>query len=187
VARTVPAIATEAPGNYETAALWNAQVGGIMQWLVGSGSNGLPMFFGYQATAQSVASGTGGAVITIDTEIIDTDGGHSTVTNTSRYTCQVAGYYLIWGNVTWTTNATEERITWYTKNGTTIVGGASVQANPVTSGHVSVIPGNLLVVPLAVGDYVEMMGAQVSGGALTTQCDTTGGKNSSLLCLWIHA
>jgi hypothetical protein len=187
VARTVPSIANEAPGNFITGALWNAQVGAIMQWLVGSGSNGLPMFFGYQATSQSIGSGTTGAAITIDTEVIDTDGGHSTVSNTSRYTCQVAGYYLVWGSVAWATNATEERITYYQKNGGLIAGASSVQANPVTSSHASVIPGNIMILPMAVGDYFEVWGSQVSGTSLSTQADVSSGKNCSMLCVWIHA
>ncbi|MCI3277661.1 hypothetical protein [Streptomyces cylindrosporus] len=185
--RTVPSIAAEVPGNFVTSALWTAQVGAIMQWLVGSGSNGLPMFFGYQATSQSVASGTTGAAITIDTEVIDTDGGHSTVTNTSRYTCQVAGYYLLWGSTAWAINATEERITYYQKNGTTIPGGSSVQIQSVSSGHATVVVGTLMIVPLAVGDYVEVWGSQVSGGALSTQADVAAGKNCSMLVMWLHA
>jgi len=187
VARVVPTIASESPGNFITGALWNAQVGGIMQWLIGSGSNGLPMFFGYQGTAQSIGSGTTGAAITIDTEVIDTDGGHSTVSNTSRYTCQVAGYYLVWGCVSWVTNATEERITYYQKNGAVIVGGSSVQANPVTSSHATVIPGTIMILPMSVGDYFEVWGSQVSGSSLNTQADATQGKNSSMLCVWLHA
>lgn len=185
--RTVPSVATKNPGDFITGALWNAQVGAIMQWLVGSGSNGLPMFFGYQATAQSVGSGTTGAAITFDTEIIDTDGGHSTVTNSSRYTCQVAGYYLVWGSVAWVTNATEERITYYQKNGGLITGGSSVQANPVTSAHATVVPGNIMILPMAVGDYFEVWGSQVSGAALSTQADVSSGKNCTMLCMWVHA
>ena len=187
MARVVPTIATQAPGNFITAALWNAQVAGIMQWLIGSGSNGLPMFFGYQATAQSVATGGTGAAITMDTEIIDTDGGHSTVTNSSRYTCQVAGYYLVWGSVSWVTNATDERITYYQKNGAQIAGGSSVQANAVTSAHATVIPGTIMILPMAVGDYFEVWGSQVSGGNLNTQADVSAGKNSTMLCMWVHA
>lgn len=185
--RTVPSIASEVPGNFITSALWTSQVAGIMQWLVGSGNNGLPMFFGYQATSQSIATGATGAAINIDTEVIDTDGGHSTVSNTSRYTCQVAGYYLLWGCTTWQNNATEQRVTTYTKNGTNIVGGSQVQGPPVTSGHASVIPGTIVITQLAVGDYVEVWGGQLSGNPLSTQADVSTGKNCSFLCLWVHA
>lgn|GEM_PF-2495132 len=187
MARTVPSIATESVGNFITSALWTSQVSGIMQWLVGSGSNGLPMFFGYQATLQAVGSGTTGAAITIDTEVIDTDGAHSTVTNSSRFTCQVPGYYLIWGSVAWVTNATDERITYYQKNGAQIVGGSSVQANPVTSAHATVVPGNIMILPMVAGDYWEVWGSQVSGNSLNTQADATAGKNSTMLAIWIHA
>lgn len=46
------------------------------------------------STTQSVNSASSTA-LTLDVEDIDSDGGHSLVTNTSRYTAQTAGWYLI--------------------------------------------------------------------------------------------
>ncbi|KIF67634.1 hypothetical protein HY68_01700 [Streptomyces sp. AcH 505] len=178
---------SESPGNFITGALFNATIKALGDFLAGTGSNGAPMFFGYQATAQAVATGTTGAPLTLDVEIIDTDGGHSTTSNTSRYVCQVAGFYLLFGCVTWLQNATDERIVTYAKNGTTIAGGSQVQANPVTSAHATVNTGSVIIVPLAVGDYVEVVGAQNSGGSLSTAADVAAGKNCSMLCMWVHA
>jgi len=93
----------------------------------------------------------------------------------------------VWGSVAWVTNATEERITYYQKNGAQITGGSSVQANPVTSAHATVVPGTIMILPMAVGDYVEVWGSQVSGSSLNTQADASAGKNSSMLCMWVHA
>lgn len=42
-----------------------------------------------QTVGQSVPNGTWG-IITFDSEVEDSHGGHSTVTNTSRYTCMVS-------------------------------------------------------------------------------------------------
>jgi hypothetical protein len=182
--RTLPVIATEAPGNYQTAALWNAQVAATMQWLLGSGSNGLPMFYGYQATSQSMPSNVWTAV-TIDTEVIDTDGGHSTVTNTSRYTCQVAGSYLVSGCTSFASNATDYRGAGIYKNGVQVVGGANTQIGNAAT-RTTIVVQSPIIVPLAVGDYIEMFGNQVSGGALSTQADAAAGKNCSLLAIWIH-
>lgn len=183
--RTVPSIATEAPGNYITSALWTAQVGSIMQWLVGSGTNGLPMFYGYQATAQSMPNNVWTAV-TMDTEVIDTDGGHSTTTNTSRYTSQVAGYYLVTGCTAFASNSTDYRGAAIYKNGVQVVGGANVQiAN--AGARTAVVVQSPIIIQLAVGDYIEMYGNQVSGAALNTQADVSAGKNCSLLAVWIHA
>jgi hypothetical protein len=46
------------------------------------------------SAVQSIANATSTA-ITFDIEDIDSDAGHSLVTNTSRYTAQTAGWYLI--------------------------------------------------------------------------------------------
>lgn len=176
----VPVLATEVPGNYLTAALWLANVYNPFQFLLNP-----PMFFGYQATAQSVANNSA-TPITLDMETFDTYGGHSTTTNTSRYVAQVAGTYLVTGTTAWVTNATDERVTGFAKNGTIIVGGSQVQS-PTLSGHVSVVQGTWIPVALNVGDYVEVWGTQTSGAALSTQADAALGKNSALACVWIHA
>lgn len=183
--RTVPSIAAETPGNYLTSALWTSQVSALMQWLVGGGSNGLPMFFGYQATAQSMPNNVWTA-ISFDTEIIDTDGGHSTSTNTSRYTCQVAGYYLVTGCTTFVSNSTDYRGSAIYKNGVQVVGGANVQINNAGA-RTCVVVQAPIIIPLAVGDYIEMFGNQVSGAPLNTAADVSAGKNSSLLAMWVHA
>jgi hypothetical protein len=46
------------------------------------------------SAVQSIPNATS-TVITFDTEDIDSDSGHSLVTNTGRYTAQTPGWYLI--------------------------------------------------------------------------------------------
>ena len=77
----VPIPAAEVPGNFITGALWNANVFNGLTFLLNP-----PLFAGYQTTGQSIPSGQSPVAITMDTETIDTYGGHSTTTNASRFT-----------------------------------------------------------------------------------------------------
>lgn len=155
MARTVPVIASESPGSYLTGALWNANVKALGDYLTGK-----PLFFGYQATAQSITNNLFVSA-NIDTEVIDTEGGHSTTTNTSRYVFQVAGWYRLDGMSVFTSNSTGFRGTKFLKNGGTQVIGSEtvIQA---TNGFQSTTPTSAFV-QAAVGDYVEMQIYQNSG------------------------
>lgn len=136
------------------------------------------------STTQTAATSTYTA-LTWDTEDFDTVGGHSTVTNTSRYTVQTgyAGYYRVTGAITWASNATGRRTATIAVNGTNKAGtetnsGAAGSANPWT-----IFTQAILL--LAVGDYVELVGWQNSGGNLATAI--TGSSESYLEIQWIHA
>jgi len=100
--------------------------------------------------------------LTFNSEGYDTDSMHSTGTNTSRLTCQSAGYYSISCGVDWAANAAGDR-------GLLIKLGGSdnlsiMKAPASTSGE----SANHLEVKsyLAVGNYVELLAYQSSGGAL---------------------
>ncbi|WP_128381278.1 hypothetical protein [Streptomyces cavernae] len=177
--RTVPVIASESPGNFLTGALWNANVKAMGDWMLGSGSSGVPRFSGYQNTAQSIPSNTF-IPITLDSETIDSDGGHSTTTNPSRYTVQVAGTYLVIGEACFPANATGNRGSRITVNGANIQGGASMI--PSGAGNTMGVPAAALL-QLVVGDYVEVLGWQSSGAALNTAVATD--YASSLKVLWV--
>lgn len=176
MARTVPSMLTEVPGNFITAALWNAQVRDL-----GTFTTGVPFFTGYQVATQSIANNTWTA-ITFDSEYFDDDGGHSTVTNTSRYTCQVAGRYELTGCFVVAFNTTGLRAAKLAKNGTPITGSAVfIQASPsVGTSVLTTIP-----VQLAAGDYVELNGWQGSGGALSTLASADSG--CVLTAKWVHS
>lgn len=180
--RTVPISASEAPGNFLTGALWTAQVKAAMDFLMGSGTNGVPRFKGYASTAQSLATGTTDTPITLDTEDYDSDNGHSTSTNTSRYTIQVAGTYAIAATLAIATNATGNRKAGININGANARGGA-VQAPGFASN--SWCTAVYTEQPLSVGDYVELVGWQTSGGALSTSATT--GFGPTLMCHWLSS
>lgn len=173
--RTVPVMLTEVPGNFITGALWNAQVGALGNFTIG-----VPFFSGYQVSTQSITNNTWTAV-TLDSEYFDDDGGHSTVTNTSRYTCQVAGRYVITGTVFFSPNATGLRGSKITKNGTTVTGSTSFLAAAPSVGSTALCT---IPVQLAVGDYVEVFAWQGSGGALSTLSSADG--CCVLTAQWVH-
>lgn len=173
--RTTPAPITEAPGNFNTSALFNAQVTALNQYLLAP-----PVFFGYQTSSQAVTSGSFVAA-TLDTERVDSDGGHSTVTNTSRYTFQVAGWYLAFGVATWTVSSTGTRATKFLLNGSTSI--ISSEQLHLPANVASSSASSWAFVQASVGDYIEMHIYQNSGGALST--NTGADWCTSMGLFWI--
>lgn len=152
--RTVPVSVTESPGNYLTGALWTAQVKATMDFLLGSGTNGVPRFKGWASTSQSIATGATDTPITLDSEDWDSDNGHSTVTNTSRYTIQVAGTYRVIAVGGFTSNSNGNRKLGINVNGANVRGSSTQQVNAGTNSWIGACSVELA---LNVGDYVEMV------------------------------
>lgn len=179
--RTVPTIASESPGNFLTGALWNANVKAMGDFLLGSSSNGVPRFSGYQATSQSLSTGTWTS-LNIDTELFDSDAGHSTVTNTSRYTATVAGTYAVAATVAFAANATGVRRVRLALNGAAINGTTIGSDAPGGSAQAAAITMSLVQLN-GTTDYVEAQGLQSSGGALSTNANSD--PCPSLRLFWI--
>jgi hypothetical protein len=160
MARTVPVPPTETPGNYQTSALFNAQVRDLNNFALAP-----PLFYGRQGSAQSIP--TTGAAVTIDTEILDPDAFHSTVTNASRVTPTIPGTYLILGYGTFVANTTGARSARIFLNGTVL---------PASQTTLSASPAGVqwgapcwAITPMnGTTDYVELNISQTSGGALST-------------------
>lgn len=182
MARTVPVSLTEVPGNFITSAWQNAQVKALTDFLTGSGSGGVPRFKGYASTTQSLATGTTDTALTLDTEDYDSDNGHSTSTNTSRYTIQVAGTYLIMGTAAIGTSATGNRKLGININGANARGG-TVQGPGFASNSWSAVVCTTQALNL--GDYVELVAWQNSGATLGTSATT--GFGPTLMCQWISS
>jgi hypothetical protein len=104
-------------------------------------------------------------------EAVDTDpdsvGGHSTTTNTGRYTARYAGLYLVAGHISYAANAAGSRYARWTVNGTTRPGSSGVVGYNPTGGAIAAHAPTMVLV-LAVGDYVELQGFQNSATTLTT-------------------
>jgi hypothetical protein len=122
-----------------------------------------PMFIGRSSANQSIASG-GNVAITLDLEDIDSDAGHSLVTNTSRYTAQTAGYYFVAGWLNFAANATGYRQLDLKFNGaTTVALQTAITIGAGAATHCSVATVLFLN---GTTDYVEMQGFQNSGAGL---------------------
>lgn len=127
-----------------------------------SGGSKRPLVRLEQATPQSIPNNTETAVL-FDTESVDYDNGHSTVTNTSRYTAATAGWVVVMGGVTWASNATGVRHATVRSNGTTV---RAKEIRTATNGDFTIMTISALVF-LNVGDYIEITCLQTSGGALS--------------------
>jgi hypothetical protein len=111
--------------------------------------------------------------INMNSETFDTDGFHSTTTNTSRLTVPSGkdGYYHIIASGPFGANATGVRILNIRKNGANLA--KAYTAGATAAGGVSVT--NHYIANLAVGDYIEVQAMQNSGGNL----DLEGGADGS--------
>ena len=134
-----------------------------------------------QTVVQSIANAAGVA-ITFDAEDFDTANGHDNVTNNSRYTAVYAGRYLLGGGVSYAANATGVRGAYWYVNGSTVA-GTEVIIPASGGGIVTSVPARSVLTFLNVGDYVELIAYQTSGGALNT--GVTGGGQSSASVEWV--
>lgn len=102
-----------------------------------------------------------------DTELVDTDGTHSTVSNTDRLTIVKAGLYMVMPKTHFIANATGQRACRLTLNGSVVAGSVTVANNNGTQG-VSVL-GPTQFLQLVAGDILRMEVWQNSGAALSTE------------------
>lgn len=136
-----------------------------------------------QTVAQTLTTGVTAAV-TFDVEDVDEPaaaGGHSTSSNTSRYTAQYAGWYLVGGGVGFAANATGQRAAVWAVNGA-LLNGSQVMEQ-ATSASNNKVGARTKLVYLNVGDYVELHAQQTSGGNLNTA--VTASEQSSMSVLWV--
>jgi len=112
--------------------------------------------------------------ITWNTEDFDTDGFHSTSTNTSRFTIPAgkAGKYLFQSTIRLNNNTTGNRTLSLSKNGTNIKSVFMIPDNTNPSISVSA------VVSLAEADYVEATYLQDSGSTVPIYLTTNQGYQS---------
>jgi len=126
----------------------------------------------YDSSNQAIANGTTTA-LTFNSEYFDTNGYHSTSTNTSRLTVPTgkAGYYLMTAQGSYNLNASGQRDLIFYKNGSYLR-----YANAVP-GNSSVYLGNSMTVVyyLAEGDYIELFTYQSSGTSLNFDKTLGGG------------
>ncbi len=135
-----------------------------------------------QATTQTLANGTYTS-ISFDSEDIDTDNGHSNVTNNTRYTIQRTGYYELSGGVMFAANTTGGRATRWTVNGTPV----NASSNQVPANAATLLAGvavRTIIRFCLVADFIELQGYQGSGGNLDTFASAQ--DQSSMSIKWIR-
>lgn len=116
-------------------------------------------------TAQTIANNTFTA-LNFPEEVYKVNVGHDPVTNTTFWSCQVAGLYELSGGVYMATNSTGVRAVKFQKNAVDIPGSGN-SAQPQTGVQTSIV-ARTTQVELAVSDFVTMLVFQGSGGNLDT-------------------
>lgn len=132
----------------------------------GAGSAGTtPIVCRVHKTANQSCTNGANTVLTFEAESRDTNGLHSTVTNTSRITVTETGDYEIECQVAWAGNTTGNRLVSIRKNGAATILALTRQRALSTLDSKYQQCGTAIV-PLVAGDYVEVHVEQDSGGAL---------------------
>jgi len=137
-----------------------------------------------QTAAQTFTTGVSAAV-QFNAEDVDTGpsgtGGHDNVTNNTRYTAVYAGWYQISGAVSFAVSAVGDRYCWWSVNGADVNGSLTFTAGDGTA--ICAITARTKMVFLNVGDYVELIGFQDSGGNLLSSVSTR--EQPSMSVRWV--
>lgn len=131
---------------------------------------GTPLALLYQSVAQSIADLDHPSIL-MDSEHFDLINGHSTVTNTDRYTPSIPGRYHLEGGVSFASAGGSTRAAQFYKNGgvVNVWGPENVAATP-TGFHASVVASGDMDLN-GTTDYVTLIGFQNSGGAVLTRVE----------------
>jgi hypothetical protein len=139
----------------------------------------------YQVTGQSINNQTDTAV-TFTGEILDTANGHSSVSNTSRYTPTIPGYYRCHGEIAWAMVADATfRACHFRKNGARADGGPhDTETNQNTATLVNTVTKCEATYAMnGSTDYIEIWGWHNRGSALSTLY-TANVTNSFMIIEW---
>lgn len=125
-----------------------------------------------QTVAQALSSGSSAAVL-FDAEDIDTANGHSTTSNTSRWTCPAgkAGWYSFTYDAGFVSSSSGDRRAWVSTSASSVQYGERIL--PPATGHQTYL-GAADRLYLNVGDYVQLNLVQYSGGSLNTDVALSG-------------
>jgi len=144
-----------------------------LKWAAPAGGSTFAGVSVYDSSNQAISNGVTTA-LTFNSEYFDTDGYHSTSTNTSRLTVPAgkAGYYLMTAQGTFAKNATGGRSIIFYKN------GAYLRYSSDIAGSSNFYVGNEMTVVyyLAEADYIELFTYQNSGGTLNFDKTEGGGQ-----------
>lgn len=154
---------------------WADQVVRQLGYLTGTpltGDDERPYAVIRQTVAQALTSGASAAVL-FDAEDIDTNNGHSTTSNTSRWTCPTgkSGWFSATYSAGFVSNATGDRRAWMSITGGSTQYGESIAS--AAGAHQTFLSGADRFF-LNAGDYVQLNLVQYSGGSLNTDISVAG-------------
>lgn len=182
MSRTVPAPVFETAGNLVQSAHWNAGPKAMGDFYLSP-----PMFRGHQSIAQSCPNSSYVA-LSLDVTDVDTENGHSNVTNNSRYTCQVAGWYWVDGfaafGVGGSMASTIQVYMALNSTGGTPNRVFSLEQTIVRANNDFGAVSGSGMLKMAVGDYLEVYCAQASGGTINTAPNTD--LCPTMNVVWMH-
>jgi len=127
-------------------------------------------FIGAKAYNSASISITNGAVqaLTLDTNEFNTNSIHSTLTNTSRFTAPITGYYLFAGSCSWGAASASGRRQLFVKiNGGSDSSWVQTLSFPITPNTDLPIEQVCGIELLNAGDYIEFYVTQNSGTTLS--------------------
>jgi hypothetical protein len=173
---TVPAPITWVTGTVVTAAQLNTNIRDGLNFFVLP-----PICVLRQTIVQSIPNGTWTG-LNMDVEDIDRDNGHSTVTNTSRYTAQTSGWYQAEGTYAYAGGGGSAG---YRLAGLRINGAVTPFAVNGWATTLGCSTGTAAKAFLNVGDYLELAVQQFSGVSINT--DDTSYGNCRYSLKWISS
>jgi hypothetical protein len=124
----------------------------------------------YNSIAESIPNNAT-TQLTFDSEHWNTDNNHSTITNTSRLTCQTAGIYIVVAQAAFAANVTGTRIIYINKNGDYVNPWCTFNSNYALQ-NTGFSMELVTILQLNVGDYVEASVYQNSGASLNINTAT---------------
>lgn len=124
-----------------------------------------PVFEGRQTIAQALPTAAN-TVLLYDTEDIDTDNGHSTVTLPSRYTPQTPGRFQVHGKASFASNATSYRGAMIMKNSSVVNGGDHILATVTV--NIRIPAPTLTLLANGTTDYFEIAATHAIGSSVNT-------------------
>jgi hypothetical protein len=160
----VPVPRTWVAGETETATIFNGDVRDTFNFQLAP-----PRCFAYRTTDESLTNATW-EVLNFDTELYDSHGAHSGVTNTARLTAPESGLYSVTLQVRFAANSTNSRqaqvrVNDTSSNGTGGTRVALVSVQAASGGDVTTI-GHTFDTQLSATDWIVLDAQQNSGGAL---------------------
>lgn len=168
MARAIPTTSYEWPGTPIAVSIWDSGPKALNDFLANR-----PTFHSQCQNATSVADNVWTAIPYVF-DLIDTDGGHNTVVNNTKYFCQVPGWYWVKGSVAWNSTGTN--------TASRFEAGIAVNANIIVGSSQFLFRGTndaaamstSALLFLNAGDYVEIWCRQHTGAAQLLDNNSSG-------------